>query len=62
MRMLPHENHGDIFYVKNLLTTLRQTFYLTSIQINFMKRDKNSQIFCIANKFKSLPLARFATS
>ena len=44
------------------LTTLRQTFYLTSIQINFMKRDKNSQIFCIANKFKSLPLARFATS
>ena len=33
------------------LTTLRQTFYLTSIQINFMKRDKNSQIFCIANKF-----------
>ena len=62
MRMLSHENHSDIFYVKNLLTTLLQAFDLTSIQIYFMKRDKNSQIFCIANKFKYLPLARFATS
>ena len=45
--MLSHENQSDIFYVKNLLTTLRQAFDLTLIQIHFMKRDKNSQISSI---------------
>ena len=49
--MLSHENHSDIFYVKNLLTTLRQAFDLTSIQIHFMKRNKFFALLISSNIF-----------